>query len=299
MSAVNAPDLLSVVLHIQPLEIPEGRPLPLWWARAAHALFLRAIAASDPALARRLHEPTDVPRPFTVSTLMGPHSHTGLVPDAVYRLRFTAYQREVAAALQQACLPGGSLAVGVSVDLDKIPFRIVSAPNGAPSPWEAATTFTALAAPWLTAQEMPARTWTLQLASPTAFRSGGMHIPFPLPALVFGSLLQRWNAYAPLALPEETRRFAAESVAVTRYHLHTRRVPLKSGGIRIGAVGQVRYRALTYDRYWMSVIQTLSAFALFAGVGIGTSAGMGQVRWLAPDRKPKPVILQESVREMQ
>ena len=280
-----APDLLAVVIHLRPRAIPEGRTLPRWWGRAAHALLLRSLAAFDPALAQRLHDAQDAPRPFTASTLMGPRAHHGLDPQTTYRLRFTAFQAEVAAALQQALAPGGPLAPGATVDLDGVTFEVLPPPDE-PTPWEGATTYAQLAGLWLTARQHPARTWRFRFASPTTFRSGGQHVPFPLPHLTFNSLLQRWNAYAPLALPAETRRFAAEALAVTRYHLQTRSVPLKSGGLRIGAVGEITYRALPYDRYWMSVIQTLAAFARFAGVGAGTTMGLGQVRWLAQPSNP-------------
>ena len=112
-------------------------------------------------------------------------------------------------------------------------------------------------------------------------------MPVPLPRLVFGSLLRRWNAYAPVALPEnETLRFATEALAITRYRLQTRSVPLKNGGLRIGAIGEAAYRAIPYDRYWMSVMHVLASFALFAGVGAGTTVGLGQAR-LQPAEAPK------------
>jgi CRISPR-associated endoribonuclease Cas6 len=107
-----------------------------------------------------------------------------------------------------------------------------------------------------------------------------------LPELVFNSLLERWNAFAPIAFPPETRRYAAECLAIGRYHLSSRVVPTKSVGKRIGAVGFVTYTSLNFDRYWMSVIAVLSHFALFAGVGAGTTMGLGQCRPLEEENIP-------------
>ena len=95
---------------------------------------------------------------------------------------------------------------------------------------------------------------------------------------MFGSLLERWNAFAPVALPEETRRYAAECLAVSRYDLETRSLPFKEGAVKIGMVGQVMFAATHYDRYWLSLINLLADFALFAGVGAGVTMGMGQCR---------------------
>ncbi len=146
-----------------------------------------------------------------------------------------------------------------------------------PHPWAAQTSYEALAAPWLLGRAQPERKITLQFASPTTFKSGGKNVPVPLPEWVFGSLLEKWNAFAPVALPGEARRFAAECLALSRYELGTRGLPLKDG-VKIGAVGQATYTALNNDRYWLSLMNLLADFALYAGVGAGTTMGLGQCR---------------------
>ena len=103
-------------------------------------------------------------------------------------------------------------------------------------------------------------------------------MPLPLPDLVFGSLVERWNCFAGVAFPAEARRYAAECLAVSRFDLSSRPVAAKESGLRMGAVGQITYTTLNYDRYWMAVLHTLAAFALFSGVGAGTASGMGQCR---------------------
>jgi CRISPR-associated endoribonuclease Cas6 len=127
----------------------------------------------------------------------------------------------------------------------------------------------------------------LQFTSPTTFKSQEKHVPVPLPELVFGSLLERWNAFAPIAFPPETRRYAAECLALARYRLSTRPVPMKSGGLRVGAVGEATYTSINYDRYWMSLMGVLAAFALFSGVGAGVSMGLGQCRQAAEPPSPR------------
>ena len=127
--------------------------------------------------------------------------------------------------------------------------------------------------------EQPAgRKIQFQLASPLVFHSQGKSQPLPLPDLVFGSLLERWNAFAPVSFPAETRRYAAEMLAISRFDLSSRAIPLKSGGLRMGAVGQVEFTALNADRYWLGILHTLAAFAQFAGLGAGTAQGLGQAR---------------------
>lgn len=282
-------DLLSLVLTLKAL--PAGdptRPLPPWWGRAAHALLLNVTAQYQPALADALHEPPQADadganenavRPFTASTLMGRFPQGTLDPQQPYTLRLTAFRQELAELLWQAAT-SGPLAPGATVELDYQPFRVEAAqPLGEhTSPWAASNSYQELAAPLLLARQAAPRQVSLSFTSPTSFKSGGMHMPVPLPGLTFGSLLDRWNAYAPIRFPAEVRRYAEECLAISRYKLSSRVAPVKSRGQRIGGVGEVTYTSLNYDRYWMSIIGTLAAFAIYSGVGAGASMGLGQCR---------------------
>ena len=134
-------------------------------------------------------------------------------------------------------------------------------------------------------------------SSPTTFRSGGRFLPFPLPELIFGSLLDRWQTFAPIALHPEVRRFAEEAVVLSQYKLRTRSMPYKQGskkqddqgqrgGWQIGFTGRVVYTVMNPDRYWLNVLHLLATFAFYSGVGYQTGTGLGQVRLVpAPPKK--------------
>jgi CRISPR-associated endoribonuclease Cas6 len=270
-------DLISLVLTLRPL--PTNRPAdswPDWWARAAHALVLDLVQQVDPGRAARLHDDQGV-RPFTVSTLMGRFAGRVPVPEEAFALRLTGFEPGLSELLCAAAEPGGQLAPAATIELDFCPFRVESV-RTADHPWARQADFAEIATAALAGD--PARQVTLQLTSPTTFKSGGRHQPLPLPELVIGSLLERWNAFAPVGFPPEVRRYAQECLAVNRYSLRTRPVPVKGGGLRMGAVGQITYTTLNYDRYWMGVVQALAAFSLFSGIGAGTTNGLGQARRL-------------------
>ena len=294
--------LLSLILTLRPLAAAKDLNA---LGRASHALLLDAVRWSDPALAEELHA-GDGLRPFTASDLIGYSRRQGLSPGQTYTLRFTTLTEPVARALAAAAREG-PLRVGASLNLDGTALRIESISNrgawiadrsevydpqsaiGDPKSdiqhsWAAATTYEALSAPWLLGRAQPESRLTLCFASPTTFKSAGRHVPVPLPDLVFGSLLERWNAFAPVALPTEVRRYADECLALGAYRLRTRMVQVKDGGLRAGAIGQARYVAISHDRYWLSLINLLADFAFYAGVGAGTTTGLGQCRKIADDR---------------
>jgi CRISPR-associated endoribonuclease Cas6 len=290
--------LTSLVLTLKPREAASAPP---HLGRAAHAALLRAVDAAHPALAAQLHDAppgASGPKPFTCSSLMGKRAEGRLDPNGAYTLRYTALTSELADLLPslfegpkpeaggrkpEVGDPQSEIQNPISaIELDGVLFDVTGATcDPAVQPWAAQTTFEELSAPWLLGRAEPARHITFQFTSPTTFHSGGRSVPLPLPELVLGSLLERWNAYAPVALPEETRRFAAECMAVSRYELTTRSLPFKEGAVKIGMVGQVTFAATRYDRYWLSLIHLLAEFALFAGVGAGVTMGMGQARPLA------------------
>lgn len=273
------PTLLSLVLTLNLIQDPDpDRPLPSWWGRAAHALLLNILQQSDPAFVDNLHDDQGL-RPFTASTLIGRFPNRRLDDKELYRLRFTALSEQVAKPLLKSVQPGGALAPGAAVDLDYVSFRVVEAAvHPEQQSWAASSSYQNLASAHLVSAEPPARRISLQFTSPTTFKSKGRNLPLPLPNLVFHSLLERWNSFAPLAFPPEARRYASECLAVCRYKLSSRAVRVKNSGIRIGAVGEITYTTLNYDRYWMSLMHALAAYSMFAGVGAGTSMGMGQCR---------------------
>ncbi len=112
----------------------------------------------------------------------------------------------------------------------------------------------------------------LNFLSPTSFKQRQNTQPFPLPELVFGSLLRRWNAFAP----EELKFSAVEwEGLVSAYELKTYALKME-GGSEIGAQGWVRYRFPNLEQAKLATV--LAHFAFFSGVGRKTSMGMGQTQ---------------------
>lgn len=268
--------LTSLVLRVR---IDQATRLPAELGRASQALLLRLIQARDAALSARLHD-GEGPRPYTASNLvLGRRVQGSLIaaPEESGWLRFTGLTEEVSACLCRLADDPPEV-----VDMDGCPLRVVGATLDATQhPWAAQSDYQTLATRHLLAGETPSARLTLEFASPTTFRSSGRYVPMPLPELVFGSLLERWQAFAPVALSPEVRRFAAEMVVVSRYMLRTRSLPAKEGGLHIGFIGQVTFHTLNRDRYWLSVLNLLADYAFFSGVGYGTAVGLGQVRGIA------------------
>lgn len=279
--------LTSLILH---LESPTAANLPASLGRASQALLLRLIQARDPALAQEIHQGHG-PRPFTASNLvLGVRQAGSLHIQAGQSgwLRFTGLTRQISQHLLALAGPDRPAAV----DMDGHLLTVTGATlDPAGHPWAGQISYQDLAAPFLLGGERPGRKIGLEFVSPTTFRSGGRYVPAPLPELVFGSLLDRWQTFAPIALHPDVRRFAEEAVVLSQYKLRTRSMPYKhgpgdadaqksAGGWQVGFTGQVVFTALNPDRYWLNVLHLLATFAFYSGVGYQTGAGLGQSRKL-------------------
>lgn len=285
-------ELSAIVLTLDPAA---AGAIPASQARAAHALWMRLVADADPALADQLHQDAQA-KPFTCSDLWPaggsrPGSRTRsrsadgrrvdlieVRPGQPWHLRYTTLSAELTGLWRERILPH----LPETFTFGDLPFRLQAAAVRAEEhPWAGRISYADLASPYLLGQAPAPVRWAFSFVSPTAFHSGGMTVPVPLPGLLFGSLLDRWNAWSPVALNPEVRRFAQECVAVSSYRLRTRAVPGKEGAVQRGAVGRCDYTALNKDRYWCSTLSLLAAFAFYSGAGYQTTQGMGMVKWLA------------------
>lgn len=251
--------------------------LPRDIGRAVYSLMLDNLNRVERGLAEQIHA-GDGPKPLTCSGILnGRGNRDGMAVKAgdPYYFRVTGLTERVSGALAAALLTDAPL----SVELDRQPFQVVeTCCDGETNPWCGRTSYETLAAAHMLSGDAPPRDVTFSFASPVAFKSGGAQMPLPLPGLVFGSLVDRWNSFSPVRLSPDLRRYGEEQMAISRYRLHSRPVDQKQGALRIGAVGRVTYTSLRRDRYWQGVMGLLADFALYSGVGVQTTTGMGQTR---------------------
>ncbi|MBS3967032.1 MAG: CRISPR-associated endoribonuclease Cas6 [Truepera sp.] len=128
----------------------------------------------------------------------------------------------------------------------------------------------------------------LQFASPTFFRRQGSSYPLPEPRLVFDSLAQRWNAFAPVKVPPELSE-TWERMTIARFQGRSQFIQPNAGERGVGFAGRVVYHlpaASPQEAQWM---QALGRFAFYAGVGAKTSLGFGRVKAFDPLRELRRV----------
>jgi CRISPR-associated endoribonuclease Cas6 len=232
-------------LHIIQVSISAIKPLPATLGRAIHALFFHWLAVANPTLAEHLHQQNIMPITLAMQ----------YCSSQKMQLRITLLTREILAPL----LWGLSGNLGGEIVLADIPCRL--------GKWidiVQASSFEKLAL------QPTQNVIELQFLSPTSFKQNQNIQPFPLPELVFGNLLRRWNRFAPEALQFSEVEWKG---LVSAYELKTYALKME-GGAEIGSEGWVKYRFSDPEQARIATV--LANFAVFAGVGRKTAMGMGQ-----------------------
>jgi CRISPR-associated endoribonuclease Cas6 len=221
------------------------------FGKASLALFLSILKEENPRLAEELHE-ADL-KPFTTSIYK---------ENGKFTLRFTLFSSSLD-FLKERLLE----LEGKGIEISGTPCRV-----GRPGMRE--TSFEELLEKRLFALSPPSK-FALSFKTPAVFKSSDLLLPFPLPKLLFGGLLDKWNRFAERTLSEDFRFFAERCIAVSRYKLETELWELEEG-VRIqGFLGTCSYAVLVKDPYWTRVAGLLLEFAEFGGIGAKTVMGMG------------------------
>ena len=249
--------------------------LPAELGRANYAEILARLNRLEPGLADAVHARAGAKQLTCSGIVHGKRSGNSLHvrTGQPYYARVTGLTAAVSTALVDALVetPPATWSLGHHT------FQVIAvACDPQDHPWSGCISYRDLLA--VHQRSRPQRKLTLDFTSPTAFKSNDMQVPVPMPGLVFGSLLDRWNAFSPLPLDPDLRAFAEETVAVSRYQLESQVVPQKNRALRIGGVGRVTYTLLDEEPYYAAALNLLADFALFSGVGVQTATGMGQCR---------------------
>jgi len=123
----------------------------------------------------------------------------------------------------------------------------------------------------------PVRRLHLQFTTPTAFAQQSIHLPLPVPALMFRSWLERWNHFAAVYLgSDELIAYLSNYSMIKHHQIKTRSFQLHRGYVN-GFIGEVTLQVLNRaEPLLANVANLLVHYAQFAGTGVKTRLGMGR-----------------------
>jgi len=261
--------LMEVQLQLEP---PRAVEMAAGGGQRLNALFLDLVREADGALSARLHD-MRAPKPYTVSPLSGDlqaaaGGRLGLSPGKHYWLRFTMLDDELVRLWDEAVMPGMK---GRVLRLGEAEL-VVGAASGK------VTKADDLYRECVVRRKEPPRKLTLRFLSPTAFRSGGRNMLFPLPRLVWQSANRAWSAVSRIDFGGDLHRLAEEDIQASRFALSTRILHFDRSR-QVGVVGRCEYMLCGEDDDLHRAFHLLARFSEFSGLGMKTTMGMGQVRF--------------------
>lgn len=278
--------------HDGTIEGATGQHAHGFWLRSWREFAAEADDAPE-AMGGALHDDRPL-RQFTVSPLLGlataRHGRTPVQAGDTARLRLTALDGRTEGSLLGNWLlrlPPRVTLGGVAWQVRRVALAAADDPDAGYAAYAALRDRTrGDAAP-------PAR-WRLAFATPLAFhlRDGG-YLPFPLPGLLAGGWLNRWNEYATAPLlaagdtPAAFLRRVEAGLLVSQYRLKTVSFRFRHEGPdgrrtrevpQIGCVGEAAFDGAALAPADRAAVSALVAFAFYCGSGHHTTMGMGQTR---------------------
>jgi len=180
------------------------------------------------------------------------------------------YQLSLAGLSEKSAKAIASLDLGESLEFLGAKFNITDRENNLTS-YEQLYTLTVAEEP------QAIRVFELDFLSPTAFNYQRLHLPLPVPNLMFRGWLEKWNNFASIYLGgEELIEYLSEGVKIKRHKIQTRNFQLEKGYIT-GFTGQVVLQVPSrFEPLLANVTNLLVQYSTWCGTGVKTRLGMGK-----------------------
>ncbi|SNR63023.1 CRISPR system precrRNA processing endoribonuclease RAMP protein Cas6 [Desulfurobacterium atlanticum] len=121
-----------------------------------------------------------------------------------------------------------------------------------------------------------------QVITPATFKKGKYDNPSPVPSLIFKSLFRKWNHFSRLKLPISETEF----IKLVKRHVLTSGLWIKTEKVfislsfkkLIGFKGRLYFYIDTDNKQLLKVLNALSDFSEFSGIGRKTTMGFGRIK---------------------
>jgi CRISPR-associated endoribonuclease Cas6 len=250
---------------------------PIYGRRDAYRLFLQLVESSDPALAAELKNGTSL-QPFTVGNLQSPAGEIqrgtfSISAGQICYLRFTALNETVTQVLLNL---EKNLPETVWFGEHLFEVKELDSSNNIQNRTGQSSYQAILERNFFNLDEPTPSRLRLGFLTPTGFKTEGLDLPLPVPKLLFGSLLQRWNSFSPGPMAEDSRLFAELKVNLGFYRIQNHSVFVDEQ-YKSGFTGKVEFKAVGRDRFYLQTLVALADYSFFAGAGYKTTCGFGQM----------------------
>ncbi|MCH3914453.1 MAG: CRISPR-associated endoribonuclease Cas6 [Acidaminococcaceae bacterium] len=256
--------------------VRENGYLPKHQGRLLHAAFFHILSCFSEELAACTHDDVRI-KSFTVSDLDEEQKNKYNVDRIFVRKGQTFFWRVTALTdeLLEAAL---SVPIGFVIKIGAVQFSVLHIiSNGNEKADSGLLDINALIHTCLMENEISSITF--RFLSPVSFRTFKYDYPFPLPQLIYGSLVDKWNlAGMPIFLNKDEVRSIAEKLIPIAWQGKTEQIYFKSDRGITGFTGNFSFSVAMEPLDYRRIFLLLAQFSVFAGVGRLTGQGMGQTR---------------------
>ncbi|SHF25682.1 CRISPR-associated endoribonuclease Cas6 [Marinitoga hydrogenitolerans DSM 16785] len=258
----------SVVVELKPLETSI---IPEYPGKKIHGLFYSLINASNKKLSKLLHE-TKIKKAFTVSTFLGKRVDKPIIieKNKKYYIRITILDESLfnffALALYQKKMKKEKVKIG------EIEFEILRILyDKKHSKW--ADIFIE---DEIFNRQVEESKVKLRFYTPTLFKVGDKHLRYPDPEKIFSGLLEKFNLYGTHKINSEIKN-KFNKISITYKKIYQKKVYIRNFYLE-GFIGETEFKVPEEEKELMKIVNILSEFAFYAGIGYKTTMGMGQAK---------------------
>lgn len=258
----------SIVIE---LKAKQNGKLILYTGKKIHSVFLKMIREINESLSEKLHD-DDTYKSFTVSSLLGLaiDKESEIYINKNYYIRFTILDnnlfKKIATNLFQKQM------FKSDIKLENISFKVERVLyDNTKSQWAGIFDLNKIIH-----KEDFSKQITMRFYTPTLFKSGDKFNTKPEIRLIFTGLLRKYNKYSAYKL-DESLIHEFENIVVKEDKTKLRKVQMKNGYF-IGFTGNLTIEIQSENIELIKMINILSEFAFYAGVGYKTTMGLGQVK---------------------
>jgi CRISPR-associated endoribonuclease Cas6 len=244
-------NLSSFVISVG--QISEGAP-PFPAGPFFHGAFFESLSAVAPDIATYAHE--HLPRPFTLSNLHRRHGRTVL--------RITTLSDALDAAVEESFVPESTFLLG------DVEYKVLSIEQERNSSYE-----DIYRRHFIDSPDGEPRRLRVCFQSPTTFRHKQGNHPLPVPAKVWHSWQESWNAFAGTSVGDDFHEIVNEFIFPSELKINAKMVNLGRAKLS-GFTGEVTFILTKPESDLHRIARMLWEFSFFCGTGQKTTMGMGQ-----------------------
>ncbi|WP_368493436.1 CRISPR-associated endoribonuclease Cas6 [Marinitoga sp. 1154] len=258
----------SVVVELKALETGV---IPTYPGKKIHGMFFNVLKKASEEVSKKLHQNFNN-KAFTVSSFLGKKvdEPVSIMKNKRYYIRLTFLNEKIFNLFTVTMFKNKIFKKEIYIENIKFSIlRVIF--DEEQSKWAGV-----LSIDELLSKKDYSNKIKLKFYTPTLFRVGDKHLRYPDAKKIYTGLLNKFNKYSEYKFNESIKE-EFSNIKIINKRIRKKRVFINNFYLE-GFVGDVEFEISQGNNELLKIVNILSEFSFYAGIGYKTTMGMGQVR---------------------